>query len=535
VKSRIRTDALLLAGVCGFLFFYQLNIFGLVGADEPRYAQVAREMLARHDWITPVLGGKVWLEKPVLYYWQAMIAYMVFGVSDWASRIPSAFDATLMVVTSYVFLRRFRRGSELDGALMIASSAATIGFARAAATDMPLASMLTIAMLAWYGWRESSERLYLAAFYVFLGLATLAKGPVAPFLAGAIILVFAAIVRDWRLPVRLLWWPGVCIFLLVTLPWYIAVQIRNPEFFRVFILEHNFARFGTDLYRHAQPFWYFIPVALLGLIPWIVLVLVALVENTRVAWAERDQGIQAEDEFNIFLLIWLFLPMVFFSISQSKLPGYILPALPAGGLLLAEYVRRHLTNDEAMPTWLAACHGLVAAGILVPSILVSYILAPDRSQWLRNGPVLAVVWLLFATGITFILTRRRGLRYLHFITLVPVVLAVSALLRIGGPVVNVNISQRPVAQQLPQAADSSLPVAVLGVTRDKEYGLAFYRNMPISRYERGEVPSQEHLLVVPENSQTDMARYVGDRSVAYLGHFSPQHIEFYRVAARTTP
>jgi 4-amino-4-deoxy-L-arabinose transferase-like glycosyltransferase len=246
VKSRLPTDALLLAGVCGFLFFYQLGIFGLVGADEPRYAQVAREMLARRDWITPVLGGKVWLEKPILYYWQAMLAYVVLGVRDYAARVPSAFDATLMVVASYIFLRRLRRGSELDGALIIASLAGTIGFARAAATDMPLTSMLAISMMAWYGWRESGERRYLAIFYIFVGLATLAKGPVAPFLAGAIILVFAAVVRDWRLPLRVLWWPGLLLFLAVTVPWYVAVQVRNPEFFRVFILEHNLARFSTE-------------------------------------------------------------------------------------------------------------------------------------------------------------------------------------------------------------------------------------------------------------------------------------------------
>jgi len=535
LKSRLRTDLLLLAGVCGFLFFYQLKIFGLVGADEPRYAQVAREMLERHDWITPVLGGKAWLEKPIFYYWQAMICYVVFGVSDWAARIPSGVDATLMVAASYMFLRRFRRGSELDGSLMIASCAATIGFARAAATDMPLASMLSIAMISWYAWRESNERRYLAAFYIFLGIATLAKGPVAPFLAAAIVLAFAVVVRDWTLPRRMIWRPGILLFIAVTLPWYIAVEIRNPEFFRVFILEHNLARFGTDLYRHKQPFWYFIPVALLGLVPWIVLLVTALGENARALWSERRQRFKPEDEYNIFLLIWLFLPIAFFSISQSKLPGYILPALPAGALILAEYVRRRLANESDMHPILAGCHALVAAGILVPSILASYIVSEDRSQWLRNGPVLAIVWLLFATGITLLLTRRRGLRYLHFVTLAPVIVAVSALLRIGGPGVNLNLSQRPVAQQLSLVAENSLPTAVMGVPRDKEYGLAFYRNMPISRYERGEIPSQEHLLVAPENSQADMARYIGNRSVRYLGSFPAQHIEFYRVTSQVTP
>ena len=103
-------DWLLLAGFCGFLFFFGLAYFGLLGADEPRYAQVAREMLDRRDWITPTLGGHAWLEKPPLYYWQAMLVYSVIGVSDTAARIPSAIDATLLVIAIYLFFRRFRRG-----------------------------------------------------------------------------------------------------------------------------------------------------------------------------------------------------------------------------------------------------------------------------------------------------------------------------------------------------------------------------------------------------------------------------------------
>ncbi len=109
MTNRTRTDSLLLAGFCAFLFFYGLAQFGLIGADEPRYAQVAREMLETHDWMTPVLGGQPWLEKPPLYYWQAMIAYRVFGVSDWAARLPSAVDASFLVLAVYFFLRRFRR------------------------------------------------------------------------------------------------------------------------------------------------------------------------------------------------------------------------------------------------------------------------------------------------------------------------------------------------------------------------------------------------------------------------------------------
>src|SRR3984957_12857953 len=189
-NPRTRTDLLLLLAFCGFLFFYGLGAFGLLGADEPRYAQVAREMLDRSDWITPTLQSKAWLEKPVLYYWEAMLAFRATGVSDEAARIPAAFDAALLIAAVYFFLRRFRSGSELDGALITASCAGVIGFAHAAATDMPLAACFSIGFLGWYAWYESRQKIYLATFYMFMALGTLAKGPVAPALAAVIILLF---------------------------------------------------------------------------------------------------------------------------------------------------------------------------------------------------------------------------------------------------------------------------------------------------------------------------------------------------------
>src|SRR5436190_2697557 len=185
LNSRLRVpDWLFLLAVGAFFFFWKLSSFGLIGADEPRYAQVAREMFARHDWITPTLSNSAWLEKPPLYYWQAMLAYRVFGVSDWSARLPSAIDAFLLIVAVYAFLRRFHSGFELDGALMVAAAAGIVGYARAASMDMALATMFTIAMLAWYAWFSNAGRKYLATAYVFLAMATLAKGPVGPFLEG---------------------------------------------------------------------------------------------------------------------------------------------------------------------------------------------------------------------------------------------------------------------------------------------------------------------------------------------------------------
>src|SRR5579864_4003360 len=292
---RTRTDVLLLAGFCAFLFFYGLGQFGLIGADEPRYAQVAREMLDRHDWITPVLGGHPWLEKPPLYYWQAMLVYSVLGVSDVAARVPSAIDATLLVIAVYLFFRRFRRGVEVDGALITASCAGVVGYARAASMDMALAAAFSVGMLAWWAWREGERRIYLALFYFCIALGMLAKGPVAPSLAAASVVLFAAAAREPRLIVRTFWWPGISLFCAIALPWYIAVETRNPQFFREFIVEHNLARFTTDLYHHRPRFWYYLPVTAVALMPWTIFVIVAFVEPVRAWWVERKATSTAPD------------------------------------------------------------------------------------------------------------------------------------------------------------------------------------------------------------------------------------------------
>ena len=288
MTARTRTDVLLIAGFCGFLFFYGMGQFGLIGADEPRYAQVAREMLERHDWITPVLGGQAWLEKPPLYYWQAMLAYSVLGVQDVASRIPGAVDATLLVIAVYLFFRKFRRGVDLDAALMTASCAQVIGYAHAASMDMALAATFSMGMLAWWAWRESGKRVFLAGFYVCMALGMLAKGPVAPVLAAAIIVIFALAAGEFRLVAGTLWLPGIALFCAIALPWYFAVQLRNPQFFREFILQHNLARFSSNLYHHRQPFWYYLPVTALAFVPWTVFVIAAFVESIRIWWTSAS-------------------------------------------------------------------------------------------------------------------------------------------------------------------------------------------------------------------------------------------------------
>ena len=549
MTNRNRVDLLLLAGFCAFLFFYGLGQFGLIGADEPRYAQVAREMLERHDWVTPTLGGKPWLEKPPLYYWQAIVAYKIFGVSDWAARLPSAVDATLLVVAIYFLLRKIAATVALDGALIVASCAGIVGYSRAASTDMPLAATFSIGMFAWWSWRDRGKRIFLALFFAFIALGTLAKGPVAPFLAAVIILLYAAAVRELRLVLKTLWLPGILLFCIVALPWYIAVQMRNPSFFSEFIVEQNLGRFSHNLYHHVQPFWYYLPVAGLALVPWTVFMVAAFIRAIQrwrsnrepAAEAERNKGANLEadlkGQFGLFAGCWLIVPVAFFSASESKLPGYILPAIPAAGLLLAIYLLQHFQTQESEPPpkALVVLHAFVASAPIIPALLIAYLVIQHRLP--PGRPLVSAIVIASVLGIGTILTllRKNGFRMLRFVTLISVVLTIAAVLKLGSSAIDRTMSARPVARELASMETRQLPLAVYHVRRELEYGLTFYRNQFVIDYAWGRIPPQEHLLVATEDSQLEVAKLVPGRRVSFLGEYAPQHVDFFWISAATNP
>jgi 4-amino-4-deoxy-L-arabinose transferase-like glycosyltransferase len=530
-RARRSIDVIALIAFCGFFFVAGIQLVGLVGADEPRYAQVAREMMARRDWVTPVLYGHAWLEKPPLYYWCAMLAYKgAGGVSDWAARLPSAILGTLMVFFIYVWARYFRRGMQLDAALITAASAMVIGFGRSASTDMPLTVMFTAAMLCWYGWHSNQDRGWLLGFYLFLGLGTLAKGPVAVLLAALIIVMFAVLRRDGRLLLRTLWPGGIALYLTVTLPWFIAVQRANPEFFRVFFLQQNLARYTTDLYRHHQPFWFYLPVTLVALVPWIVFVIAAVVDAIR-DWRFSVAQPSGTEDLRIFLTLWLLLPVLFFSLSQSKLPGYILPSVPAGTILLADFIRRREEAEEKPNAWLGLLHALLCAAMLAAALIVPFKLL--KLALPRNAIIVAFALALTAVLALWLSLRNQGYRVLRFITLVPVVIVFSMLLRGTAPIINVLQSARPVEAAI--AALGEVPtVAVYDVPRSVEYGLAFYRNQPIPSYERNEVPPTDHLVIAASGSQRELEYRLPRRLVTRVGGFGWQHLDFYLISARSS-
>jgi 4-amino-4-deoxy-L-arabinose transferase-like glycosyltransferase len=526
----------LVVGVCCFFFFFGLGAFGLTGADEPRYAQIAREMLARHDWIVPTLNGAPWLEKPALLYWKMMNSYSIFGVSDWAARVPAAFHATALVLGIFFFMRRFRFASELDAAMIATSSAGMIGFGRGASTDMLVSAPFALAMMSWWTWHQTSKKLWLMIFYGLLGVGALAKGPVAPALAVLVVGAYAVLRRDAKVFVRSLSIPGFILFFAIVLPWFVAIQVKVPQFFRVFFIEHNLERFGTNLYQHSQPFWYYIPVFLLATLPWTFFALPALVEAGRNAFRREGPEPSAapgDDGLPSFLFLWIVVPIIFFSISRAKLPGYILPAIPAAALLTADYIHRL----KAVPRLLTALHALLCAMLLVGALMAPFAMvkqAPPQSLQIGmtvTGAVIAVMVLL--------MVRREGIRVLHFVTLVPTILAVAFLLRPAAATIDRTQSARPINQRLTElGVIASEPVATFNVKRQVAYGLDFYRNQPISHYEHegpldmpSGIPSGGHVVVAKEGSLGAVQAAVGNRQVLPIGTFPLQHLEFFQVSA----
>jgi len=545
---------------------------GLVGADEPRYAQIAHEMLdkfdASHDvkdrlnaCVTPYLYGHPWLEKPALYYWRAMFIFKEFGVHDWSARLPSASFAFFLIFLIYLHMRRFRFGGHLDAALITAACAGIIGFSRGASTDMQMAAPLAIGLLGWYAWYETDSKFWLFDIYFFTGLATLAKGPVAPFLALAIVTAFAIVRKEWSLLRRSFWWPGVLLYFAIVLPWFIAVQHKNPTFFREFFMEHNLARFATNRYQHNQPFWYYLIVVLLAVMPWTVIALRALIDGIATSateWRLRyfkacRTGICAPgDAFPEFLVLWAVIPIVFFSLSRSKLPGYILPALPPITILTGDYLFR--SRQTGLNRWIlwghAALVGVMAAFVFLLPWFVAH------GQHIPPTSILAAALSAAAAAVLLIVlvVRFYGLKRLRAATTGVLVVLLVFLYGVGPffgipalaatkripELLDRSYSARPLAGRLALLIPADETIAVFRVRRDIEYGIAFYRNREVINYEERGVPDGRHILIVRLTGRAstdletpaDLSQYLEGRYYKQLFEWPEQHLMIYSVGAK---
>jgi 4-amino-4-deoxy-L-arabinose transferase-like glycosyltransferase len=316
--SRAGPAALLLALTAALLLF-RLGRVPLIGPDEPRYARVAVEMHRSGEKITPMLQGQPWLEKPPLYYWLAGSGFSLFGETEAAARVPSVLAALLLVAsTVYMGSRLYGREVGLHAGFVAATAPLTFVYGRAAAMDMLLAATVTAAVgLMALRLLGLAGRLAMPAAWVFMALATLAKGPLGVLLPGLIVGGYVLATRQWRLVRTLLSPVGIALFLLVAGPWYLLVALdQGRAFVNVFLLNHNLQRFTSTIHRHPGPIFYYVPVLLAGVFPW-----------SGLAFAGFGGVQPRQSRRDLFVLLWLVLPFLFFSLAGSKLPGYVLPCL----------------------------------------------------------------------------------------------------------------------------------------------------------------------------------------------------------------
>ena len=340
---------LLLVAIIIAFYFYGLGKLPLLGPDEPRYAQVAREMFLTRDLITPTLAGHTWFEKPALLYWMIAAAFKVFGVSEWSARFGPALCGLLTIVAVWCVGRELDReqprGYAFWSFVVTASCLGLIVFSRAASFDVVI-TMTTTWALAFFLLHElpatRNKRLLLAGFYVFVGLSLLAKGLVGIVIPFGVVGLYYVLRRAWpsrAVLLSLVW--GVPLALAVSAIWYGPVIARHGwTFVDEFFVQHHFARYVSNKYHHPQPIYFYPAIVLMLALPWTPYLIVALAKVRSWDWRGGD----SLSIVRVFSVAWLLLPLVFFSFSGSKLPGYVLPVVPAVALLVSDRLTRVLNS-----------------------------------------------------------------------------------------------------------------------------------------------------------------------------------------------
>ena len=403
---------------------------------------------------------------------------------------------------------------------------------------MQLAAPLSIGLLGWYAWYETKSKFWLFDIYFFTAVATLAKGPVAPFLVLVIVGAFAVLRREWWIFWKSLWWPGILLYFAIVLPWFIAVQHQNPTFFREFFIEHNLERYSTNRYQHHQPIWYYLIVVLLATLPWTVISLRALVDGARksiVEWKirhvspEKCGQSQPGNAFPEFLVLWALIPIVFFSLSQSKLPGYILPAIPPITILTGDYLFR--ARARGLGRWTLLGHALLVAFATASVLLLPWFVAHGTKTVPPVHTMLAAGVSALSAGVLILLVvQRLGVKHLRLATCGVMVVLVMFLYGVGPffgiPALaaskrNIDLmdrtySARPLAERIATLVPATETVAVLNVRPQTEYGLAFYRNHEVASYVETGVPPEEHILVVRVLGKNGIDLHSSDAMRIYL-------------------
>lgn len=450
-------------------------------------------MAASGDWVTPRLYGEPWFEKPILYYWVAALGFRTPLSSEAASRLPSALAALLtLLAIAWCAAQFYGENAAWAVALIFATCIGSLAFARAATPDMLFTAALAGAMTAAAAvlrrngaLREGEEsrsgdgrRAFreLIFFGGWIGVASLAKGPAALALAGGSIALWALATRQWRAALRLAGPIAIISFCVVAFPWYVLCALRNSGFVHTFLFLHNFERYLTPVFQHRQPFWFFIPVLLLGLLPWTALLAGVALDGFRGC---REENWQNSPGF--FFACWAIFPVVFFSFSQSKLPGYALPVIPPLALLLAAGITRGLNKNSRTAQWLSVAVGATWVAMLaLPFGPWLKRLSPE-AQHAVTSHILTWAGVAAAGGLLIV-----SLGYARHVW---AALAVSGLLFAGLvevanlrflPQLDPYLSARTAAEASVSSLESPASLSAFRLERDWRYQLNFYlgRELP---------------------------------------------------------
>ena len=451
-----------------FALTFGLGAFGFLGPDEPRYAEVAREMFASGDYISTRLCVCLWFEKPVLQYWLSAVGYHLFGVNEFAARLPSALSALLTVTLVGLVLRRvgyFRMS--VAASLVLGTSGMFIAYAHVTAQDMILTAAMTASLLSAYLWTRSSGRTraaYWILAFLFMGLAVLAKGLVGIVLVAGIFGAYLILTGQ----LSLLRWRdcliGTTVFLAVAGAWYGPVTMRHGwPFIQEFFIRHHFERYTTNEFGHPQPFYFFLLIAIAGAVPWSFFLISAVARLFKLK--PRNAG---RDSLIVLAWIWTLLPLLFFSFSGSKLPGYILPISPAIAIIIGAEIERVWDGDRARVLKLAQ----LMTALCVLGIGVGLIIFARREAVSLGGPAGPLLFLpLMIAALSLVMLgagkRRWFIAGSAAVVLSAILCTVVNLL----PVLRDEVSLKPLSLE---AAAALGPGEKIGFYLKKDFAAVFY-------------------------------------------------------------
>ncbi|MDE2088906.1 MAG: glycosyltransferase family 39 protein [Gammaproteobacteria bacterium] len=358
-----RRALLLLGLLLGVLWLGVLGWRDLVPTDEGRYAEIPREMVASGNWVTPYLNGFKYFEKPPLQYWATAIAYELFGQHTWTARLWTALTGFLGVLLCfYAGWRLFGAEAGWYAALVLASSFLYVGLGHINTLDMGTSFFMQLSLVGFCIAQQeahdaSATRFWMLLTWAAMALAMLSKGLIGLALPGSVLVLYSLWQRDWTLWTRLHLGTGLVLFLLIAAPWFVLVSLHNPEFPQYFFIRQHFERYLTRVAGRYQPWWYFIPILMVGILPWLM-----QMGSVRAQGWRRHAPHGRFDAARV-LWLWAVFIFVFFSLSDSKLPDYILPIFPALALLIGQRLAHSTGKDFQWSALLSLLLGITGLAL----------------------------------------------------------------------------------------------------------------------------------------------------------------------------